>query len=205
MQIKSVFDKDFRVYGRVIDLKVPDLMERLAETKLSGDVVYEASVPELEACREFALIENSVFGGMPIQIGFCNGSNNALNAVEYHRNSEVNIPLTGAVLLLGRQQDITEDFHYDTSKLEAFAVPAGCVTELYATTLHYAPCNLKEEGFRVAVILPKGTNTEPPRVSGESAEDRLMTARNKWLIAHEESGLGAEGAFLGLTGENIKL
>ena len=84
------------------------------------------------------------------------------------------------------------------------AVPAGCAVELYATTLHYAPCSLVQEGFQVAIILVKGTNEAMPEVTGAIAEDRLMTARNKWLIAHEESGLGADGAFVGLTGKNLK-
>lgn len=205
MQIKSVADKAFEKYGRVLEVKVPDLLKRLGDTPCPKDVVYVASAPELEACEEFDMIQNSIFGGMPIQIGYCNGNNDTLNAVEYHRNSEINIPLTGAVLIVGMQQDVEKDFTYDTSKMEAFEAPAGCVVELYATTLHYAPCNLKEDGFRVVIILPKGTNTEPPVLKGDSAEDKLMTARNKWLIAHEESGLGAEGAFVGLKGENLKL
>ena len=205
MQIKSVTDKAFEKYGRVLEVKVPDLLKRLEGTPCPEDVVYVASASELEACEEFDMIQDSIFGGMPIQIGYCNGNNNTLNAVEYHRNSEINIPLTGAVLLVGMQQDVEADFTYDTSKMEAFEAPAGCVVELYATTLHYAPCNLREDGFRVVIILPKGTNTEPPVLKGASAEDKLMTARNKWLIAHEESGLGSDGAFVGLKGENLKL
>ncbi len=205
MQVKQVTDREFRKYGKVIQVDVPDLMKRLAKTPLPENDIYVASDPELEACAEFSVIQDSIFGGMPIQIGYCNGNNHILNAVEYHRNSEINIPLTGAILILGLQQDIGEDFTYDTSRLEAFEIPAGCVVELYATTLHYAPCNLQKEGFRVAVILPKGTNTEPPVLQGGIAEDRLMTAKNKWLIAHEESGLGEKGAFVGLTGENLKL
>ena len=134
---------------------------------------------------------------------YCNGNNHVLNAVEYHRSSELNITTTGAVLIVGKQQDIEDDFTYDTSRMEAFEVPAGCVVEMYATTLHYAPCNLAENGFRVVVVLPKGTNTEKPEVGGFSSEERLMTNNNKWLIAHEESGLGAKGAFVGLKGENI--
>ena len=57
----------------------------------------------------------------------------------------------------------------------------------------------------MVIILPRGTNTEPPILTGESAEEKLLTARNKWLIAHEESGLGAGGAFVGLKGENLKV
>ena len=45
MQVKSVFDSAFKKYGRVLDLEVPDLMKRLAETPLPQDVVYVASAP----------------------------------------------------------------------------------------------------------------------------------------------------------------
>ena len=203
MQVKHVTDSAFRRYGKVLDLKMPDLLERLAKTPLTQDVEYVASVPELEACAEFAALRDSVYGGMPIQVGYCNGSNHTLNAVEYHRDSEINIVLSGAVLLLGSQQDVEDDFTYDTGKMEAFLVPAGTAVELYATTLHYAPCSAAVEGCRVAIVLPKGTNTEMPELSGTFPENRLMTARNKWLIAHEESGLGAQGAFVGLKGENL--
>ena len=204
MQIKSITDSAFRKYGRVLPLEVPDLLKRLAETPQPDEVVYVASAPELEACAEYETIRDSIYGGMPIQIGYCNGCNHTLNAVEYHRDSEIDIALDGAILLLGSEQDVEDDFTYDTSKMEAFAAPAGAVIELYGTTLHYAPCNAEgKDGFRVVIILPKGTNTDAPKLSGKFAEEKLMTAKNKWLIAHEESGLGADGAFVGLKGENL--
>ena len=81
---------------------------------------------------------------MPIQVGYCNGSNYLLNAVEYHRDSEVNVALTDLILILGKEQDIEADGTYQTEKMEAFLVPAGTVVEVYATTLHYAPCNVNE-------------------------------------------------------------
>ena len=37
----------------------------------------------------------------------------------------------------------------------------------------------------------------------KSGEDALMTAKNKWLIAHEEAGI--RGAFNGLLGVNIEV
>lgn len=204
MEIQSVLEASFQKYGRVLSIETPDLLKRLAKTPLEKDVVYVASSEELEGCAEFSAIQDSVYGGMPIQIGYCNGSNHTLNAVEYHRDSEVNIPLHGAIFILGSQQDITEDFTYDTGKMEVFSAPAGVVVEFYATTLHYAPCDLREEGFQVAVILPKGTNTEKPANLGATKEDRLLCNKNKWLIAHPESGLGETGAFVGLIGENLK-
>ena len=94
---------------------------------------------------------------MPIQVGYCNGSNYLLNAVEYHRDSEVNVALTDLILILGKEQDIEADGTYQTEKMEAFLVPAGTVVEVYATTLHYAPCSVGDGRFRVTVVLPKGT------------------------------------------------
>ena len=126
-----------------------------------------------------------------------------LNAVEYHRNSEINVAATDAVLIVGMQQDITDDFHYDTSKMEAFLVPAGTAVEIYATTLHYAPCGPENKGFKVGIILPKGTNY-PLAKDHAGWEDRLITATNKWLIAHAEGGQDP-AAFVGLEGKNLNI
>jgi len=70
--------------------------------------------------------------------------------------------------------------------------------------LHYAPCSTKG-GFQVVVILPQGTNTDTPSLSGQFSEDKLMAAKNKWLIAHPESGLDKDGAFVGLKGVNLQV
>ena len=58
--------------------------------------------------------------------------NKKLNALEYHRNSEINIAVTDLILLIGCQQDVEPDHTYDTSKVEAFLVPAGTGIEVYA-------------------------------------------------------------------------
>ena len=115
--MKKVTDPEFRKYGRVLDIKIPDLLERLGKTPVTEGVVYVASEPELEACAELEAIQNSVFGGLPIQIGYCNGHNDTLNAIEYHRCSEINVAYQGAVLMVGSQQDIADDFTYDTGKM----------------------------------------------------------------------------------------
>ena len=45
-------------------------------------------LPDAVAVREKG------FGGLPVQIGYCNGSNVKLNALEYHRSSEIDIAVT---------------------------------------------------------------------------------------------------------------
>ena len=204
MKIQNVTDASFRKYGKVLEgYDFSALLKEMKHTPVPDDVVYVPSVEELEALDVAKALQNKGFGGIPIEIGYCNGHNKKLNAVEYHRSSEINVAVTDLVLLIGSQQDITDDFTYDTSKIEAFLVPAGTGIEVYATTLHYAPCHVNEGGFQCVVVLPKGTNTELTFPTEKTGEDSLMTAKNKWLIAHEDAKI--EGAFNGLKGENITI
>lgn len=206
LAVKPVTDPAFRVYGKVVEgYEAGELLDRMKETPLPEDVIYVPSVPELEELKVSGEIEKRMFGQLPIQVGYCNGHNKKLNAVEYHRNSEVNIAVTDMVLIVGRQQDITDEYTYDSGKMEAFLVPAGTAVEVYATTLHYAPCHVEEGGFRCVVILPKGTNTDlEPFGETAEGEDRLLFAKNKWLIGHEEGGLPSQ-AYIGISGENLSI
>lgn len=205
MKILSVTDSAFRKYGRVVKgIDFSELVQKLNDsTPLPEGVVYEPSIAEFEALPVAAEVQDKLYGELDIQIGYCNGHNAMLNALEYHRSSEINVAATDAVLMLGWQQDITDDFTYDTDKVEAFLVPAGTAVEVYATTLHYAPCNPDNKGFKVGVILPKGTNY-PLAKEHKDLEDALITATNKWLIGHAEGGLDA-GAHIGLIGKNLNI
>ncbi len=206
MEIRKVTDPSFAEYGKVVTgYDVSELLKVMEEkTPLPDDVVYVPSVKELEELAVSKLMQKNLYGQIPVQVGYCNGHNKKLNALEYHRSSEINVAVTDLVLLIGRQQDIEADYTYDTSKVAAYLVPAGTVIEVYATTLHYAPCHTDEGGFRCVVILPAGTNTDLEPLDEVFAEDKLLFAKNKWLIGHAEGGLDA-GAFIGLKGENITL
>ena len=211
MKIYSVNDPEFREYGRVINnVDFTELVEAMKKTPLPEGVVYEPSVAELEALPVYEPLSTTTYGEMPIQIGYCNGHNSKLNALEYHRDSEINVAATDAILMLGLMKDVQPDFTYDTANVKAFLVPAGTAVEVFATTLHYAPCGVDGNGFQVTIVLPKGTNyplkNARPRAVGTTTdnEDCLITATNKWLIGHAEGGLD-EGSFLGLVGKNLDL
>lgn len=205
MEIKKITDPAFRKYGRIVQgIDFSDLVEAIKkETPLPEGVAYEPSIEVLEETAAAKALQKRTYGELPVQVGYCNGHNDKLNAVEYHRSSEVNVAATDAVLIVGMQQDITDDFTYDTSLMEAFLVPAGTAVEIYATTLHYAPCSADEDGFKVGIVLPAGTNC-PLEEGHEGWEDALITAKNKWLIGHAEGGLSA-GAHIGLIGENLNV
>ena len=207
MHIYSVADPEFKAYGKILEgYDMAELLAAMEKIDLpASGTAYEPGIESLEACAVFSELRDRAYGGMPIQLGMCWGRNTKLNCLEYHRDSEVNLGTGDFVLLLAKQDEI-EDGVLDTEKVKAFRVPAGLPVEVYATTLHYAPCHTDAEaGFRVAVVLPKGTNTKKPDFEPVCEEDCWMTARNKWLLAHPDSNEAKNGAHIGLKGINIDL
>ena len=207
MTFYSVYDPEFKPYGKV--LEGYDTAELLSAMKAiampEAGTSYKAGIDSLEACAIFPALRDRAYGGMPIQLGMCWGHNTKLNCLEYHRDSELNIGAEDFILLLAKEDEIIDGV-LDTSVVKAFRAPAGAVVEVYATSLHYAPCHVDAAaGFRTAVVLPKGTNTEMPNIESLNLEDRCLRACNKWLLAHAESNEAKSGAYVGLTGENIDI
>ena len=64
---------------------------------------------------------------------------------------------------------------------------------------------MSDKGFRTAVVLPLGTNTEKPEFAAKCDEDKMLRARNKWLLAHPDADEAKDGAWVGLTGANIDI
>lgn len=208
VKIDSIYDKKFKPYGRVISgYDTAELMRTLdAVTPLPEGVIYTAEQPELQQLPIAAAFRDHLYGGMPVQLGWCNGYNTKLNCLEYHRDSEINYGTQDFILLLGKQEQIGEDDLFDTADIRAFRVPADTLVEIYSTSLHYAPCSARKgQGFKVLVVLPQGTNTEKPNILPANREDMLLTARNKWLLAHPDSDEAKKGAAIGLKGENIDI
>ena len=208
MNIQSVFDPAFSQYGKIVTGY--DFTELLSVLKKTGEqpaegTVYVPGDAALESLAVFRELSQRFYGGMPAQLGYCNGNNHLLNCLEYHRDSELNIAADDVILLVAPLQKL-KGGKLDTAEVEAFSVLAGTAVQFYETTLHYAPCTAAgKSGFRVAVLLPHGTNTVKPEIEVQNEEDRLLWACNKWLVAHPDSDEAKQGAFVGLYGENIKI
>ncbi|MDO4650178.1 MAG: DUF4867 family protein [Eubacteriales bacterium] len=208
MKFFSVFDEEFKEYGRVVEgVDTAEILDALANKTPMPEtgVAYVPEEPEIQNLASAEVAAKSLFGGVPAEFGWCNGHNTKLNCLEYHRCSEFNLGVEDFVLLLAKQSEI-KDFKLDTACVKAFRVPKGVLVEVYATALHYAPCHVDpEKGFKTLVVLSKGTNTDKPELATNSPEDRLLTAANKWLLAHAESAEAGNGAWVGLEGENIDI
>lgn len=207
MKIYSVYDETFKSYGKILEgYDTEELIKTMRQIPLpEKGTDYAAAIDVLEALPIFQELRDRAYGGMPMELGMCWGRNRRLNCLEYHKDSEVNIGADDFILLLAKVDEI-EAGMLNTEKVRAFQVPAGIAVEVYATTLHYAPCHVDEAaGFRTAVALPRGTNTDFMLTEKRSHEDQLLRARNKWLLAHPESPEAEDGAYIGLTGNNIDL
>lgn len=205
MKIYKVTDPEFRPYGVVHkEFPVEELLEGLRKTPIGDAVEYTALDEDLQALPAAQLVRDNLFGGMPVELGWCNGHNQTMNCLEYHRDSELNLGATDFVLLVARREDIV-DGKLDSSCVKAFYAPAGLMIEVFATTLHFAPCHVEEKGFQVLIGLPLGTNMEAPPIRPVTWEDRLLLAKNKWLLAHPDSAEAKNGAYVGITGENVTI
>lgn len=203
LKLHHVAGAAFETYGRVVtDMDVEELMT------VAGSIPspptgssYTASLPELEALAVSAEIQDRLFGTLPTQIGYCWGHSNYLNAAEWHSCSEINVAVTPLVLFLGHVWDI-KDGKLDADQFQAFYVPKGTVLEVYATTLHFCPCEVNAEGFGCVVALPSHTNTDLHIQS----KDKTLFRKNKWIIAHEKNqALIDRGVVPGITGCNHKI
>ena len=208
MKIYSVYDPEFAEYGQVIDGMddvAAEIINVLKDAPCPEGVEYVPEYAPMQALPAQQIVSDNLYGGMPVQLGWCNGHNTKLNCLEYHKDSEYNLGVSDFILLVAKQGQI-ENGVLDTSKVVAFKAPAGAIVECYATTLHYAPCSAKlGDGFQVMVALPKNTNTDMPKIAVRSFEDKRLWARNKWLLAHKDTSEAAAGAYVGLVGENIDI
>ena len=199
----DISSPEFAEYGRVIDSF--DATEIIAEAKKidqpeSGSV-YIPSVAEFEVLDIFKKVRDEIFGTLDTQLGYCYGYSNMLNATEWHHSSELNVAITPLVLILGKRCDLVNN-RLDSAQMKAFLVPAGTVLEVYATTLHFCPCQVSDDGFGCVVGLPRGTNTP----LDAPVADKLLFRKNKWILAHDDNAVLRErGVVAGIGGKNYKI
>ncbi len=206
LKLCSVLDPEFGRYGRVLNADTEELSAALKATQIPAEGnCYVASLPALEAVGLMKQLRRLSFGEMEIQAGYCNGRGYKLNAMEYHRCSEINFSTTGLVLLLALPETL-HDGKLDSGDAVGFYLPAGVLVEIFPMVMHFAPCRIREDGFNCLVVLEKGTNSPLDRVDTSApGEEKLLWMRNKWMTCHPDSPQKEKGAFVGISGENLAL
>ena len=182
MEIKSVNSKEFNLYGCVIKDGFSELLTALANTPCpQNSIIYKAADDGLQATSDYKKIQ-TLFGGLSIQVGYCNGYNpTGTGKTEYHTGSEFIVTENDILLDISHRKEIENGIVY-ASKFETFRLRAGEAVILYETTLHHAPRSDGETCFRSIVGLLKGTNVGKPETAVISGNGVRMTDTNKWLL-----------------------
>lgn len=200
--VYSIHDEEFKKYGCVLDIDATEIIDVCKKMQLpESGTVYKPSVAELENLQCSEVLSENLFGGCETEIGICCGRNSNMDALEYHKSSEINVAVTPLVLILGLKYDM-KDSDYDSGKAVAFYVEQGAVIEMHSTTLHFCPCQTSDDGFFSIVVLPKDTNTPLDKKS----DNKLLRSKNKWLFCHKDcERLVSAGVYPGIYGTNYKI
>lgn len=182
-----------------IDIDFSDMLalaEKLPQQEVNRYIPDDCKALALASTQEVVI---EVFAELPIQAGWCFGGNRMMNAMEWHKSSEIVVACTDCVLLLGRHKDIEDDC-YDSAKCIALYLNEGEAVELLPMTLHFAPLPV-QQFFKAGIILLKGTNA--PLTNGICG---TRFAQNKWMLVHKDYRNAVEaGGKIGVIGENITL
>jgi hypothetical protein len=202
MKIQSVTDQDFADYGYILNVDTTEIVTYLKEKAKMPDEnnIYVRNDEEMFSLEGVKEIHEKVYGMNDIEVGYCNGYNSLLNCMEYHNCPEVDVAADDLILLLATQKDI-HDGILDSGDVKAFLLKKGQAVVLFPYTLHFSPCKLSEDGFRCAIILTDKTNMDLPC----KVNDKALWKVNKWLLAHKDTIQAKNGAYIGISGENIKV
>lgn len=209
IKIYHILDKEFSLYGRVLDSKPFLSYFNYLEQHTSVPEIKNQYIAHDQNLKDYLnnlAIFKRIYPGLNLQFGYVNGHNTKLNALEYHHSNEINIALTPLVLFLGKTNQI-KNMTFDTSDLKAFFVPNHSVIEILDTTLHFSPCKVDDSGFKCGVVLPYGTNMEFVKLDNKKTdEDHMLFKTNKWLLAHPENQTMIDlGAKIGIIGPNLEI
>lgn len=202
IKIFSIYDEEFKKYGKVLDIDTDEIVNvcEKIELPIEGSS-YSLSIDALENVKNAKKLKEMLFGSLDVQIGLCSGFSSNLNALEYHNSSEINVAATPLVLILGLRYEM-EGNTYKSDKVKAFYLEKGDAIEVFATTMHFCPCQVSDEGFSCVVALPKGTND----LLNEESDDKLLFKKNKWIICHEKNqALIDRNVYPGISGVNYQI
>ena len=213
LNIESIFQDSFIKYGSILDLKCKDNLI----TKLEKDTtipetgnIYKPFVREWE--EKEIKSELSHLYDEAIEIGYCNGQNTKLNALEWHNCNEVNVYGTDVVLFLAKLDDLSDDYNLESSKIKTFFVPKNTSILLFNDTLHFSPCKVDKGGFKAIIILSDATNTELEASDiayinkSNKNLDSLILKKNKFIICHREAAnLIQQNVKANINGINLSL
>jgi hypothetical protein len=163
---------------------------------MGDSAVYEPQVEALQGDPLIQQIQETIYGGEPVQVGWIYGNNDSLDYLEYNGIIVTLVTAENAVIFMGDRAALDEStWTFDAGDADAFYIPANTVVALNAEALHSAPIRVANAtGQLSAVIVPEGVGLET--ASPGDGMDQALVAAGRWVFG----AAGVEGFYEGLTG-----
>lgn len=201
-----VDDPKIDSYGELHwDLDPTDFVTAMQDnfnSTMTEDAVYEPVVEALQDHPFVTQIQELIYDGEPVQVGWVYGLNDSFEMLEYNGKTATIIPANDIVMFLGQKSGLNaEDWTFSAKDTDAFFVPDHAILELYPDTLRSLPVPaIRENGYLVAVIVPEGVGLEDA-APGEGMDQALVN-NDRWIFAFPDND---GGYYAGLTGSDIAI
>jgi hypothetical protein len=170
--------------------------------QMGDQAVYEPQIEALQDHPLVAQIQETVYAGQPVQVGWIYGNNASLDYLEYNGVPITLVTAENVVIFAGAKSSLdTSAATFDTENATAFYIPANTIVSFNPDTLHSAPIRVADgTGQLTAVIAPVGLGVDP--ATAGTGLDQALVAKDRWILAFP--GVGG-GYFEGLTGNNTSI
>jgi hypothetical protein len=199
-------DPKFEDYGELHwEIDPTDFVAAMEENftgEKTEQAVYEPVVDALQDHPFVSQIQELVYDGEPVQVGWIYGLNGSFDALEFNGVTVTLIPANDIVLFLGPEEKLnTDDWTYASGDTEAFFVPDHAIVELYPGTMRSFPVRvIRDTGYLAAVIVPEGVGLE--EAAPGQGKDQALVGSDHWVFGFA----GNTGGFYeGLTGSNTAI
>lgn len=199
-------DPKFEPFGKVRwELDATEFAQSLkaAFTGQKGEqAAYEPAVAALQDLPLVAQIQETIYDGQPVQVGWTYGNNASLDLMEYNGVTVTLVTADPVVLFVGGKDKVDGTAGtFNTSDAVAIYIPENSVVELGPNTLRSMPVRvLDATGQLTAVIVPQGVGIEAAQAG--QGMDQALVAKDRWVFSLPET---PGGYFAGLKGSNIRI
>jgi hypothetical protein len=201
-----VDDPKFDPYGKGHwDIDAKDFAAAVTKAftgTMGTDVAYQPKVDALQNLPLVAQIQQSIYAGKSVQVGWMYGNNANMDFMELNNAPVTLIPVYNAVVFMAHKSDLDPTtFKLAVSKTQLFYLPANAVIELAPDTVHSPAIRVANAtGELTVVIVPAGVGVGS--ATKGSGIDQALFAPGRWVFGF--SGNKA-GYFAGLDGNNINI
>jgi len=186
-------DPKFEAFGKAYleDLVPVEFVEFMLETfdgDMGAEAVYEPVVEALQDHPFVDQVQETIYAGEPVQVGWVYGNNDTFDSLEYNGVTVTLVTAHPVILFVGDRADMDEGtWTFDASNATAFYIPEILLVELNPDTLHSMPIQvLGETGQLTAVIVPEGVGLED--ASPGDGIDQALVANDRWVFAFPDVG-----------------